>query len=738
MAADMDGMSGAEHVFRIPERRPDPPPVPQKLDEQSDDDFWRGPVERRQAKDAAQLRETPVTRHFEYPKARGVAQQQMETDPARLRPSAMHPENKVFNDAATDSVELVFTPPVSAGAVVDDDKTYIFDMKRGHAPEARAVAPFYEYVPSYTAFTNVRIEDWTVNYQLYDDFLRDVRKYFTVNINPGDGHFSSPAGELPPQNVHYFSFRPQFREMNREQLRFYFYFRGQALAGKLPQADLTYMLLLVYEIINAPELYPPQSAIATLLSLWKGYRAQYPRADRFMSDWVADYCLIHRLTLDFGAIEEILPDVWGATSFRCFYLDPAALTKHRYIPYLIDKYSEYNYKKSNFYVEEHRELFDTHIPAMLEYMFEKLGPSVFDISGESEELTVTREAYLSAVAVRSIKKRIIYKTVQFAQNARLKDLVTNAVRYSENCVRAHIKIKTRLQRVMLPEPAVAALDGYAAVRIPPPVAVKKPAHDGEIEEESAPARFADVDITAANVIERQSWKTTGKLVALQTKKPLSEAKIDGLLGDLDRVPDEPRHGHDDLSVLDGLDESPRAAGGGHPYGRRKGLDVPKQDVFEAVDAESPADAPSVVGTLADDSGDEWEWGNHPVTYGDTPPPEGNITSGFINTNSGTDIPLPGGALVVSPAGANYRGRGGSYAAFTSALRAPERELLRLIAAGNATLSQLRAACGGQMPENTAGRINELAADILGDVVVDVAAWRLIEDYADEVREGLNH
>ena len=98
--------------------------------------------------------------------------------------------------------------------------------------------------------------------------------------------------------VRYFSYMPQYTQLTAQQLAYYLYWRSQLLAGSALACDEGYIYLFAYECINLTDvLLTPKDALERLLTLWQNYAQQFPKINKYLSEWVSDLCLTHRMTL---------------------------------------------------------------------------------------------------------------------------------------------------------------------------------------------------------------------------------------------------------------------------------------------------------------------------------------------------------------------------------------------------------------------------------------------------------
>jgi hypothetical protein len=70
--------------------------------------------------------------------------------------------------------------------------------------------------------------------------------------------------------------------MNDKQQNFYLYVRDSIRNGDFMNAELSYILLYVFEIINLPHRIPPETGVRLLSDIWLNYRNRHPRLDVFL------------------------------------------------------------------------------------------------------------------------------------------------------------------------------------------------------------------------------------------------------------------------------------------------------------------------------------------------------------------------------------------------------------------------------------------------------------------------
>ena len=103
-----------------------------------------------------------------------------------------------------------------------------------------------------------------------------------------------------PKEIPFGDSMPTYADMSLAQLRCYFTWRGEALAGGWRDIPLPYVLLHVFELLNTHE--GPESVAGRLAECWLEMREYHPKLDAKMPQWFKDYYACHDFTLPFGAL----------------------------------------------------------------------------------------------------------------------------------------------------------------------------------------------------------------------------------------------------------------------------------------------------------------------------------------------------------------------------------------------------------------------------------------------------
>ncbi len=370
---------------------------------------------------------------------------------------------------------------------------------------ARVSKVLFTYEPKDSLIRSVTVSSYPRAYNFYDRFLSDAEKYFDV------------VGE-ECEFVPFFSYIPQYSKLSQKQLSRYLYFRECVRRGEFPETDLSYILLLVYEIINLPERVPPETGLSMMTDMWLEYRGKFPQLDKYLSEWVADYCMINRLPPPLDKLDPVLNKIAERASFKEFYLSGARDDSENggeVLARALERFaSSYSWRSSRALTEENRPTFKRHIQGALAYLLENA-----ELSGARPvPRTLSRDAYAASLCSHSIKRRLDIEYLSFEQSIELCAVVTAAVKYSENRIRAHLGIKSKLKIAPLPEDIRLCLERYFDRELGAylsPAAQRAAAKTVEIPEYEkfydAPSTGFDLD--RAKKIEMDSWTVTRMLEA---------------------------------------------------------------------------------------------------------------------------------------------------------------------------------------------------------------------------------
>ena len=353
-----------------------------------------------------------------------------------------------------------------------------------------------EYDPSDNPFiTRVRVIERRSHMRLFHGFK-------------SDGAAWQSSRGTPCPYVPYFSFVPQYEQLNAAQKAYYLYFREEANSGNYLDAGQSYVLLYIFEILNLPEFIPPKIGILRLAKIWGAYRKTMPVLDKNLIPWLADYGLLHGVSCPREILAPFLSEILAKSNLKEFYLGFAENDGCDTTDALILLTSQYRYENGRYATGEHASMFHTHIrqaaSAVLRHVF---------LDGAEIKLRpVTRrfDAFAGALWAGAYRYELEVTYYSVGGTDDLKILMTAAVKYAENKLRAYLAIKSRLAVSCLPDHIRSLIDAYFD-RALPPKATKVKEERPEYETMYEPLSVG-VTLEDAREIERSSWENTWRLI----------------------------------------------------------------------------------------------------------------------------------------------------------------------------------------------------------------------------------
>ena len=368
-------------------------------------------------------------------------------------------------------------------------------------PSGESVAETISYTPKHPLIENVTLVPWRTQFPYYERFCRIARELF------------SRTGERCDPEP-FFSYMPQYDQMNRAQLAWYLYWREEVRKGNYLKTGYCYIFLLLFEIINLPDLIPPPKGLSMLCQLWTHYREDHPSLDRYLCEWICDYCLLHRLPAPIEQLESIVREPSFMCQLREFYVHAGDSDAQVDAEIYMSCCSNYDYKKSRFYTlnRESAKACDTHIPAAMRQVLQSLqnSDSLFSQT-KMQSTTMTRDTFVGALCSHRVKYKIGVRYRSFSRSHELRFFITDVIKYSENKLRALLGYKSRLSIYALSEPIKNILNAYFAQAYPKnhvkTDVVERPEYEKLYDLPSAP-----ISKEQAERIEQDSWRTTQRLV----------------------------------------------------------------------------------------------------------------------------------------------------------------------------------------------------------------------------------
>ena len=337
------------------------------------------------------------------------------------------------------------------------------------------------------ALCHVKISPWPTNFSFYSRFKATAEKLWRKK-------------HAKCESVAFFSYMPLYEQMTSDQLMYYLYWRDRVRHGEYIHADYSYILLYLYEIINLPHVISPKFGAALIARVWAAYRKTYMHLDKYAGEWLADYCLIHRIPIPYDIVAPIFSDAAKSLTLAELYTDIKTASYD-----LIKACSLYDYKKSKYY-GANRAVYDEHIKKAAE-----IGARVYfggDIYETIRPIRVSRDSFSWAVASYDVKFKMEISYRPLTKNHAVRDAATAIIKYCENNVRAALGIKSRFSKIVLPQDVERAINGYFDAVYPDRyVKKKKRPEEEDYLKFYEPDASGTADIARAMQIEHDAWQT---------------------------------------------------------------------------------------------------------------------------------------------------------------------------------------------------------------------------------------
>lgn len=367
---------------------------------------------------------------------------------------------------------------------------------------AEPSAPALTYAPKHPLIREVRIYRWRSSFQFYERFCATAKRLFSLHGEPCDA-------------VPFFSYMPQYDQMNRSQLAWYLYWRDNVRAGNYLATDYSYIFLYLFEIINLPENIPPRDGQRMLCEIWRQYRDAYPLLNRYLADWICDYSLIHQLPPPTDVLSGELRLIAESSAFREFYACPAGDNVSHDAEIYMLFCSNYDYRKSKVYQGDaaRANIMKQHIPRAFSHVLRVLEQQNIAFSASKmQTATFSRDSFIGALCSAEMKRRIEVDYCSFIRSHELRFLITDILKYSENKLRACFGVKSKLSIYGLPDNIKTLLDSYFAEALPSrkiqdQTSVQRPAYEALYD-----LPRAELSFEHAAEIEQTSWSMTERLV----------------------------------------------------------------------------------------------------------------------------------------------------------------------------------------------------------------------------------
>ena len=344
----------------------------------------------------------------------------------------------------------------------------------------------------------VTIRRWVDKYDFYGNFRKAAILYYDYKTEKCD---------FAP----YYSYMPQYSQLTIPQKQYYFYWRDMVRQGRFIKSDYSYLYLFVYEILNLPDKLPPSEGINMLCKLWREYRDELPKIDASFAAWIQDYCLVHEIPCPMDQISEFIFDVISASSFKEFYLSEMGTAGDAGTDAMIAYLSDYDFRRCKYRTPDNKEAYNRYMLSAMRRVIFALMNSDNPVYDDTKTAVIERDAFPRSLCTHAVKCRLKIRYTPLSKDIKLRSIVTMAVRYTENKLRANLGVKSRLAIKDFPDQYKRLIDEYFNSLIGERSAKAKKESLPEYEAlYDAPEE--SLSISGADKIEQESWLTTARLV----------------------------------------------------------------------------------------------------------------------------------------------------------------------------------------------------------------------------------
>ena len=249
--------------------------------------------------------------------------------------------------------------------------------------------------------------------------------------------------------VPYMQYWPSYDSMNRQQKNWYFYWRTQVRQSVYLKTDLSYIFVHIYELLSGFGWKNPEDGYNQLFALWTTYRAEHPKLDHYLLNWLFDFAQLHNL-------EYRIPDCPDVSlpyqpAIRDILIDAHSTEKPLKLSFaLIDALCDYSLVNSKFYKEGHQLLMNEAIPRVVALadamLIKNKGKGILETYGPKRTKQQSYYAFQSANCINA-NKRINVSVKGYTSSQKLRSYINELVRYAENVLRELYGSRGRLRGV---------------------------------------------------------------------------------------------------------------------------------------------------------------------------------------------------------------------------------------------------------------------------------------------------
>ncbi len=318
--------------------------------------------------------------------------------------------------------------------------------------------------------------------------------------------------------VPFYSYAPRYSQLNKAQLNYYLWWRQNARNGVFTKTDESYVMLYAYELAATGEGEDKDAAVSMLCKLLTAFdNKELNLAYKIMiRDILVDFCLVHGLPSPIGELAGLERQVLFGSFLPEFFTDLSQAREH--CAPVIASMSLYDYRRSKCYNEATADVFKRGIDGALAAVMDN-DEAFSSITSFTRGVygSVSHERHPFNRMVNIVNKNIKIEIAYYSLD-NIKSAITDVVRYSENKIREHLGIRSKINVLTVNPLARAAIDEFFESNMPPQKFVDRRRKDSRPKEDDVheydklyDAPKAEISPERALMIEQESWETTKKL-----------------------------------------------------------------------------------------------------------------------------------------------------------------------------------------------------------------------------------
>jgi len=281
-------------------------------------------------------------------------------------------------------------------------------------------------------------------------------------------HYEASATFVP-----FMSYWPTYDSMTNAQSRWYFHWRGRVRINDYPDTDLSYVFVHVYELINNVGVKNESDGYEQLRKLWLNYRERFTKLDNYLIDWISDYAILNKCTIDPLQVYREAFERKAFVSKPDILLSQYETTSFAEIPIsLVQALSDYRIQKSKFYLQGNQDLVGESLSKALcqvdFHLRTKTGMGIFGNFRPAAPCPIHRYPFHSAVYAGTGTLLTVAKVYPYSTHAPLREFLTTIIKHTENVLREHRRYRGKLRGYELnAEIAAVIRKSVLEIAVPP-------------------------------------------------------------------------------------------------------------------------------------------------------------------------------------------------------------------------------------------------------------------------------